>query len=70
MYSCHISVLFYLQRQAGPEKKRPHRSTVYLATHKKKDTVEKNDKNERLVGKHLMVLWLQHITQSNKYCMH
>ncbi|VAI62208.1 unnamed protein product [Triticum turgidum subsp. durum] len=37
-------------RQADPEKKRPHRSKVYLVTHKKKDDVDaKNkDKNKRL----------------------
>jgi hypothetical protein len=47
---CHVGVLFVLQRQADPEKKRPHRSTVYLATHKKKDTAKNKEKNERLVG--------------------
>ena len=46
----HISVLFVLQRQADPEKKRPHRAKVYLATHKKKDNATNKDKNERLVG--------------------
>ncbi|XP_044423029.1 uncharacterized protein [Triticum aestivum] len=37
-------------RQADPEKKRPHRSKVYLATHKKKDDADaKNkDRNKRL----------------------
>ncbi|KAI4980240.1 hypothetical protein ZWY2020_020725 [Hordeum vulgare] len=37
-------------RQADPEKKRPHRSQVYLATHKKKDgaNAENIDRNERL----------------------
>uniref|UniRef100_A0ACD5Y818 Uncharacterized protein n=1 Tax=Avena sativa TaxID=4498 RepID=A0ACD5Y818_AVESA len=35
-------------RQADPEKKRPHRSTVYLATHKKKDNVNNTEKNNRL----------------------
>ncbi|XP_051231061.1 uncharacterized protein [Lolium perenne] len=35
-------------RQADPEKKRPHRSTVYLATHKKKDAPENKEKNDRL----------------------
>ncbi|VAI03465.1 unnamed protein product [Triticum turgidum subsp. durum] len=36
-------------RQADPEKKRPHRSKVYLATHKKKDDADaKNkDRNKR-----------------------
>uniref|UniRef100_A0ACD5W8P8 Uncharacterized protein n=1 Tax=Avena sativa TaxID=4498 RepID=A0ACD5W8P8_AVESA len=36
------------KRQADPEKKRPHRSTVYLATHKKKDNVNNTEKNNRL----------------------
>uniref|UniRef100_A0ACD5VN17 Uncharacterized protein n=1 Tax=Avena sativa TaxID=4498 RepID=A0ACD5VN17_AVESA len=35
-------------RQANPEKKRPHRSTVYLATHKKKDNAKNKEKNDRL----------------------
>lgn len=35
-------------RQADPEKKRPHRSTVWLATHKKKDDATNKEKNERL----------------------
>ncbi|KAE8789936.1 hypothetical protein D1007_35905 [Hordeum vulgare] len=37
-------------RQADPEKKRPHKSQVYLATHKKKDdaNAENIDRNERL----------------------
>uniref|UniRef100_A0ACD5VF94 Uncharacterized protein n=1 Tax=Avena sativa TaxID=4498 RepID=A0ACD5VF94_AVESA len=35
-------------RQADPEKKRPHRATVYLATHKKKDNAKNKEKNERL----------------------
>ncbi|KAM0823177.1 hypothetical protein ACQ4PT_071041 [Festuca glaucescens] len=35
-------------RQADPEKKRPHRSTIYLATHKKKDAPENKEKNDRL----------------------
>ncbi|KAE8820162.1 hypothetical protein D1007_01871 [Hordeum vulgare] len=39
-------------RQVDPEKKRPHRSEVYLATHKKKDdaNAENIDRNERLAG--------------------
>ncbi|KAE8775761.1 hypothetical protein D1007_51663 [Hordeum vulgare] len=39
-------------RQADPEKKRPRRSQVYLATHKKKDdaNAENIDRNERLAG--------------------
>ncbi|KAM3391478.1 hypothetical protein ACQJBY_012894 [Aegilops geniculata] len=37
-------------RQADPEKKRPHRSKVYLATHKKKDDADAKNKyrNKRL----------------------
>uniref|UniRef100_A0A8I7B0P8 Uncharacterized protein n=1 Tax=Hordeum vulgare subsp. vulgare TaxID=112509 RepID=A0A8I7B0P8_HORVV len=37
-------------RQADPEKKRPHRSQVHLATHKKKDeaNAENIDRNESL----------------------
>ncbi|KAM0862724.1 hypothetical protein ACQ4PT_045080 [Festuca glaucescens] len=35
-------------RQADPEKKRLHRSTVYLATHKNKDAPENKEKNDRL----------------------
>lgn len=35
-------------RQADPEKKRPHRSVVYLATHKKKDNAKNKEKNDRL----------------------
>lgn len=37
-------------RQADPEKKQPHRSTVYLATHKKKDddNASNKDRNECL----------------------
>ncbi|KAM0916821.1 hypothetical protein ACQ4PT_009862 [Festuca glaucescens] len=36
------------RRQADPEKKQPHRSTIYLATHKKKDAPENKEKNDRL----------------------
>ncbi|KAE8798950.1 hypothetical protein D1007_25669 [Hordeum vulgare] len=44
------TILHCVQRQADPEKKRPHRSHVYLATHKKKDdaNAENIDRNERL----------------------
>ncbi|XBI62727.1 hypothetical protein VPH35_043288 [Triticum aestivum] len=42
-------------RQADPEKKRPHRSKVYLATHKKKDDADaKNkDRNKRQLAQNL-----------------
>ncbi|KAM0900155.1 hypothetical protein ACQ4PT_020857 [Festuca glaucescens] len=42
------TILDCVKRQADPEKKRPHRSTVYLATHKKKDTPKNKEKNDRL----------------------
>jgi len=29
-------LLLFLQRQADPEKKQPHRAKVYLATHRKR----------------------------------
>ncbi|CAM0907732.1 unnamed protein product [Alopecurus aequalis] len=42
-------------RQADPEKKRPHRAVVYLATHKKKDTAESKDRNERLAQLEVLI---------------
>uniref|UniRef100_A0ACD5TIH8 Uncharacterized protein n=1 Tax=Avena sativa TaxID=4498 RepID=A0ACD5TIH8_AVESA len=42
------TILQCVQRQADPEKKLPHRSTVYLATHKKKDNANDIEKNNRL----------------------
>ncbi|KAE8805595.1 hypothetical protein D1007_18261 [Hordeum vulgare] len=44
------TILQCVQRQADPEKKRPHRSQVHLATHKKKDeaNAENIDRNESL----------------------